>query len=245
MAEKEVASNDSTNTNAQEIWKRMTQKHKYLIYGYIHRIESKFKSLKIPKELFYLFAIFYVPLPDWDKELMQKDIIIKENRCIVNIDTSINSYWRSIFGKRVVTKYGKYEWNFEIVSINKEKIIGGQGWHIVIGILKDKYSKKLIKHLGGSIFIEFGKSIGFVTSSPRIQGGISHHKKKYANSTAKFENKGDKLKMTLDLDNKTLSYKINGKDYGNVDFGDKFVLDSNEKYRMGMSLCPGRTIKLS
>ena len=63
-------------TNAQEIWKRMTEKDQYLIYGYIHRIESKFKSIRIPTELFYLFALFYVSLPDWDKKLMQKNISI-------------------------------------------------------------------------------------------------------------------------------------------------------------------------
>ena len=47
--------------------------------------------------------------------------------------------------------------------------------------------------------------------------------------------------MILDLrnKNKTLSYIINGKDYGKA-----FDIDDTQKYRMAVSICEGRYLQL-
>ena len=183
--------------------------------------------------------------PDkWDNKMKSKYISISSDGLIIknnipNIYRSTFDEWRSIFGTKIISKSGKYKWNFEIISI--DDYTTKNEWKLIIGIIKDEYIYNKLEE----IFIntqDIGIGIGFIGGESTIKGGISMEgTESYG---INFDNVGDKLTMILDLDNNILSYTINGQIFGPVDLGGNFKLNKNDKYRLAVSLCSGRTLKM-
>ena len=127
--------------------------------------------------------------------------------------------------------HGKYEWNIEIIKAGAVSIGYDEDGTLVIGIQNNKYCKE---RLNGIAFGE-GKGIGIIAGPYK---GIYSGNKKNWNYGEIIGQKGDQIKMILDLDNLVLSYVINGTDYGAAVTADKgygFELNVNTEYRFGLS----------
>ena len=222
---------------ASVIESKMSIKQRDLIFGYIHEIEKLYK-LNIPEPIILLFALFYISNAEWDLSILSNYIKVSgdNNEYVENME-DIDEDWKSIFGKRICCGYGKYEWNLEIV----ESSSSNNNWNIMVGIIKND-ARFCMKARDRSAFEKF-TSIGIVGSERGIvEWWIVN--RKYGE---KFEKVGDTIKVILDLDNLTLSYTINGTDYGPaIDSTNSYDFDLNKEneYRFALSLISGRKLRL-
>eukprot|EP01084_Bolivina_argentea_P001411 2597_1 len=213
----------------------MNTKDELLVFGYIHQMEREHMQIRIPEPLILLFGFFYVDPAEWDETLKSDDITILDG-CIRSADDIRSDYWRSIFGKRICTESGKYEWNFEIIdSFQSSNMFNS--WRLFIGIMEIEFCEK---HLQEDCIYK-NESIGFVCSQSTLASGMDE-----IPYGEKFEKKGHKLKMILDLDNLSLSYTINGNDYDNALATDStgFTLNKTDKYKLAVCICPDTTLKM-
>ena len=105
------------------------------------------------------------------------------------------------------------------------------------GIIKNEYCKSRTQSTGVLAYI--GESIGYFGSIGQIYGA----QKGWIKGLPKYENVGDILKIILDLDKEILIFVINGESH-QVQTDDIFRIDKNIKYRLAVSLCPGRKLQL-
>ena len=215
----------------------MNERELTLVFGYIHRMEIKWKDLSIPEPIVLLFALYYIPKAEFDLSMKSMNMIISgDNNEFVHNNLPNTIGWRSIFGKRVFKGYGKYEWNLEIIEAGDAV----NSWQIMVGIIKNEYCarRKEESAFGNEV------SIGLVGS----QRGITEFGIVDSEYGELFNQVGDTVKMVLDLDELTLSYTINGTDYGPAITKDKsynFGINKDTEYRFALSLISGRKLRLS
>eukprot|EP01084_Bolivina_argentea_P102139 183032_1 len=164
----------------------------------------------------------------WDLMFKSSDIKISDKHIVFN-DGSNDGYWHRILGKKQCKpSTGKYHWTLKLVDVYPIS----NGLKILVGVCPkdnwDKYST------GGNeqYFYSFRGSNPTVacpeklTKVTRVYG-------------EKFEKLDDIIDVYLDTNNFTLSYKINGHDYG--------IACSNlpkTTYRLAVDLCPKRKLKM-
>ena len=119
--------NDDKNIN-----KTLNKQDEWLIFGYIRKFELNYKSIVIPEELGYIVVAYYVDIAEWNIDLKYKNLIVMDN-CIENKN---QNDWATIFGKRILTNYGKYEWNFEILSFDG---MTSNGWKTGTSYIRNIY----------------------------------------------------------------------------------------------------------
>lgn len=185
---------------------RQRFEHDLLVIGWIkNEIERKYNHLKVPfalKQLCYRFWLIKVS-DKWDIEQYDKQ------RISVHDDGSITAkkiYACSIYGKHQVDIGRKYIWT---LKMNKWCC----GWSSIvaqpyIGIIKSDI--KLLKKC--ETMVPKGNSAyGWGASKAKIDGQKAYESISYGEKCIK---PNDIIEMSLDLQNMTLSYKINGNDYG-------------------------------
>ena len=175
----------------------MDNRERALIFGYIREIESKWNDISIPEPIILLFILFYTPKAEFDLALKSKNMIVSgDNNEFVENDINDNGdNWKSIFGKRIMKRYGKYEWNLEIIEANHDVI---NSWRIMVGVIINKYCEIRKEK---SAFAD-NMSVGLVGS----EQGITETAIINDSYGELFEKVGHTIKVILDLDNLTLSY---------------------------------------
>eukprot|EP01084_Bolivina_argentea_P164896 286600_1 len=136
--------------------------------------------------------------------------------------------WQSVFGTKICGAPYIYKWTLQIVDVSKNS---GNSWKIIIGIIEKGTGQEVKSNYFTS---QAGKGYGFIGS----QAGITVGGGKDDTYGQKFEKEGDKIEVCLDMKNLTLSYAINGTQYG-------VAHDvNNREYRLAVSIYPGRKIEL-
>lgn len=184
-----------------------------LVVGYIRVIELKYcKNIlrALPKIFIILIIDLLKPCDEWNKNIKGKGIYI--NKCLCSTTKNKKSrvlydlIWGSVFGCKVI-KNGIFIWEIKI-----NKICHNNGWNFLVGIIKNNklYMQKiknsnLMKHSHNFNEI-YGWSCG-------IYNSLLNHKN-YDKKYGKTCNEGDIIQVILNLNNMTLSYKVNNIDYG-------------------------------
>eukprot|EP01083_Nonionella_stella_P022496 62227_1 len=144
------------------------------------------------------------------------------------ISKSGDGIWGTILGETVVQSNETYFWTFQIVGEKPTEI--SNTWKIVIGIVPRDWKKTT-----NASYTFVAQNYGFIGAN-----GTTNAKGKQKVNKDKFgSNEKDKLTMILDLKLHTLSYIINDKDNGiRIHY-----IPPND-YRLAVSLCKGRKVKL-
>ena len=184
-----------------------------LFSGWIRRNSTKFQCEMILTSAIFIINKYAEFLPEiWDQKLKSKYIDIQGLSVVINTKQKMNGEQSIYCIKRVST--GKHKWKFRYDQVTRNV------WNL-IGIAKTRTqlpTEKPWMGIGGDYGYAFAGPQS-VTAEPkwRLYG--------------KCCNSGDIVEMILDLDERTVSYTINGKDYG--------IADDNieqTEYRAGVTL---------
>ena len=200
-----------------------SQRAELLVFGFVKELGG----VSYPKELVELIFLWYFINEEWDKKIKAEAIEIIDDLSVVHTDYN-KGCWQGALGINEC-KSGKHEWKLQITKA--EACQPDNTIKIMVGICEEKNWKKMVNnHLGPGLSMYC-----FLASITALQApGI--WKDDYAEP---FEKEGDTIELYLDMDNKTLSYTVNGNDYG-VAFKD--IEEGN--YRLAVSICVNRTITL-
>eukprot|EP01084_Bolivina_argentea_P109548 195826_1 len=202
--------------------------HRLLVLGYIRSIGKEYKIKNFPKEVTDIIHEYEKLVHDkWSKKYSHKDIIINEES-ISSISWSACDEGTA-YGSEVID-HGVFEWRIKILC-PLSRIYQVYSAGPLIGIIEDNESvlqrwQDDIEWNECSDGYQYEGIIGnFYTGNSTATNIISH------NSECIWFDQNDILTMTLNLDERTLSFKMNDKDWG-VAFGNI----EQKKYRLALSM---------
>ncbi len=175
-----------------------------LVSGYVHQIMDELK-LSIPNEIIGLvFSFWFIDVCDtWSKSFscslfdIDDDEILKVNK---SKDHNYGAVWLlSAFGNQSVEK-GTFEW--------KIKFINRIQW-ICIGIINDDKESIEKDVTNNNYGMSYKRGGCFLLN---VNG--TFYRFNTSSYCPVFHDKDTIVTMILDMDKRTLSYKINDKDYG-------------------------------
>ena len=180
-----------------------------MVDGYIRKLQRKLNNQIIPQiinDICFKYYYYGFIQDGWDKSLNKGDKFRKYKK---NIVTTKSDIWRSVYLKDNIFN-GIHEYKFKLID----------GPRVTLGIVAVQVNKS---HISNAYpFTERIKSYSFTLN----------YAKKYKNGFVVYEKYGiickanDILTMTVNFNGKTLSYSINGRDYGKC-----FDIDIDEKYQ--------------
>ena len=185
-----------------------------LIAGYVHDFEREFTlESSIPNEIIgVIFMFWFVDVcDDWDTSLCGEEFDIDgEYAKLIEVGQTYNLY-----GMKSV-RTGSWEWKIKAATNIP---------FLCVGIIKDdenvlKFHKKKYEY--------FNKENGLMLA---CIGCIFFSGTKSINYGAAFGDKDDVIKMKLDMDKKTISFKINDQQYETKD-----IASSITKYRLAVTV---------
>ena len=214
---------------ATELFKsrRTSKRNVLIVHGYCRRISEH----SIIREVIDI-CVGYCNITDYfDPEHKYHGMTISQDDENIIYNKSCNdgwstilgkASWSTILGKAIIKKNEIFSWNFEIVGQPKE--IANEG-KIMIGVIENCQVEEC----------ESSRNFGLPSQYRRL-GMTKNDKYQFGN----YE--GDTMKMTLNLENCTLTFDING-----VEKAHMFAINANiqrKEFRMAVSLCQGRQLKL-
>ena len=217
----------------KEAIERMDDNTKNVIFGYIHSLEKKYKEIIVPQLIIYICAAFYYIMDEFDDKLVAKDVVFTDDNACIHSEGVLGGGWRTVYGKCICKDNEIYNWKIKFVDVDLSKT--NNTWKTIFGIIKN--DDELMKSKLQTFFIGDKDSYGFVgsqgmkTQTPYTSEGI-----KYGEI---LQNAGDIIEIVLDLNNYTLSYIMNGTDYGVA-----YEVESNVEYRLAVGIVSGVTLKL-
>ena len=190
-----------------------------LVWGYIRRVGKQYRSLSIPLEINDIIYLYQRLYDQWNQEIKHRDrhVSVDTDKSIITINT--NYQW-TIYGTKIV-KEGEFSWKVKIISFNRNET----SHYPYIGIVVEKDKE------------DFQDDDDFAAIGYQLCGGSG---RLYAFSDVQEEkelerdiwvNDGDILEMSLNLDEQTLSYKIN-----DTDFGALFTGVKPDQYRLALGV---------
>lgn len=173
-----------------------------LITGYVRDLSNEYKTLFIPYEIKQLcFKYWFITVCDeWNTECLPADIEIHAQTAKSLLTPSEFKFQkqRTFYGTHKVES-GIYSWHIKfITTIN---------W-ICIGVIEaDK--DLMMKYQRSNSYRCFDHGCFLLTSNGRIYSGSTS-----AIYSHPIKQSGTIISITLNMDNHSLSYKLNDKDYG-------------------------------
>ena len=197
------------------------QKRRYLVTnGYIRSQIEELHYLKIPfdiKQTCYKFLSLICD--EWDPIHSHPEMEITDNSFKLTTDRMT----RSVYGKYIVKNGDIFQWNIGIKSYCDDNSM----WHSYIGVIQDIPS--VLKQF--SYTYDWYKKYGYQFGVKNKQLRPNQHKNHDSLYGEKFMKNGDTMSIILNLKNYTLSYIINGNDYGVA-----FKNIKNASYRLAISM---------
>ena len=200
-----------------------SDRRQLLVCGFVKRIEQKFKIMNVPKEIhdiIYLYQKFY---DEWSRKYSHHDIEINQKEGMITVNTPNDA---SAYGTTIVSE-GIFIWRVKIVLFDYD-VYGGIPY---IGIIKndqygnDEEMRAIVLQSDGIDWDKYGCQ--YCGGS----GGLfAENAESVIHNPCKWRMEGDILEMTLDLNEKTLSFKVN-----NDDFGEFKNIEQGE-YRLAFSV---------
>eukprot|EP01084_Bolivina_argentea_P116368 206776_1 len=176
----------------------------HLTFGYCREMETLLHLYSlIPTEIKQLIHLYQL-CETWDSQYSDANLIL---------DASSIKKWNTktlctAFGSTVIGGKKKFVWKIRIKS-SSDSYQNRKGYFAYIGIIKDRT-------VNYDILTDWkanGNGYAFNCGKAKLIVDIAH---KYSKVTygETFTKPGDTIQMTLDLKKRTISFMINGKDYG-------------------------------
>ena len=177
--------------------KNASNKIKFAVDAYIHEQEKMLNTNSffntVPQLINYIVTCYYNSSDSWDEKNVAKNMHIVKNCVALKTNKQGNAFLTNIIAK------DKFMWTFEIKKMAM--------W-LNIGIWNtsrphpgtEKYYFIETKDMGYCFDARYGQTENWNIFDKRFYGVAC--------------NDGDTIKMILDMNELTLTYVINGKDYG-------------------------------
>ena len=189
-----------------------TEDDHLLVWGYVRSMEKSLKLDNIPYELYDLIYEHKKIRDKWIRVAFNKRIKIDTTKRLITIKSSEKTI---IYGSEVVTN-GVFTWTVKIISAPAWKIASHPSAdmsHDINGIPNcvDKYSP----YIG----IAFGNSLECPCIPYQLDANNKLYDANYVDGIkykdkCKWREQGDIIRMKLDLTEGTLSFNVNGDDFG-------------------------------
>ena len=194
-----------------------------LVWGFVREIEKIYKIRNIPFEINDIIYVYQKICDRWSRKYSSKQIKINQSGSVITVDS--DQLYPTAFGGVIVNKdiQGSFKWRLKILSLIYDGDYGMEAPYI--GIIIDD-EKNLVKYKDDDNWDDCGYQL--CAANGILCCNMSFRTEPY---WCKWCKDGDILEMTLDLNARTLSYKVNDKDFG--------VAFSNIKqanYRLALSM---------
>ena len=184
--------------------KKIDLKKKKCVFGYIRRMQQLFPDdniyYTISSLVIHWILSYFASVDEFDENsvggqyhLSQDNMVITRNKVK---DFNIAVYLKA------EAKRGIHKWRFKIRACNI------YGLYTTIGIWKLNHSILKNQNIYG---MNDGSFYAWMVNKKQIIPGKVHEIRVYGDAKCV---RGDVIEMILDLEKKTLSYKVNKKDYG-------------------------------
>ena len=206
--------------------KKADKKSRQLIFGFVREAQELLPDdtyYNIPELISHICLVYYFLMDFFDPKLMHKSIEYAEEGnkyCVVKND----SEWRSAYLSNVVSS-GKHRWQFKIEGNGCPEI----------GIAHEEVTEYDLKYK--ICFTQEGTGYSYITADAQLtndEGNVDRH-----SEYGKKCGKGDVIDMFVDFNANTISYHVNGKDYGIA-----FKNIKPGKYRAATTMGPTKEYKL-
>ena len=176
-------------------------KQELLIAGYVRKIEIVYNIINIPADIIDIIYLFHLFCNRWNEKYTHNDMLIDgtTNKITLNGDIS----FATAYGCNVIAN-GIHKWKIKVLSISYES---GFKAYPCVGIIEDN-EENLEKHVDNShwehIGYQFcaGNGMCFGMNDPNEQ----------INTGLRWKTPNDVIEITLDLNQGTLQFAVNGND---------------------------------
>ena len=177
-----------------------------LVFGFCREVHRSFPSenayYSVQQLIVYTCLAYYHIKHEWDMTNVNDECLI-EGDYITKIGEKYDT--TSVLKKEISN--GIHEYEFKILSFDQD---GKDYYDISIGIISTEHFEKS-KNDKHFCFVDKETGYGYTTSQGVIESEVNgYFETKYGTRC----NEGDIVKMTVDLDNYQLKYKVNDKDFG-------------------------------
>ena len=200
-------------------------KRELLVWGYIRNAQKHYRNMNIPLDINDIIYLYQRMYDEWNEEYSSKCIKIYENKSMMLV---ARKGLPTVYGTHVVSQ-GIFIWKIKILVWNSTNFLEPRAPYVGITEDIDSHLKEYTNQRGWCTkgYELSGKDGSLTAADPRMYVG---YYKKNNNYGAIWNKKGDILEIVLNLDKRTLSFKVNDKDFG-VAFENIKVA----KYRLAMS----------
>ena len=199
------------------------QNQELLVWGYVRENERAYKIRNMPLDINKVIYLYLKLCDEWNVQHSSQNMKIDKTRSIIHVKTS----YATAYGDTVVSQ-GKFVWRLQISSPNDDDTETFESPYI--GIIEDK--RLLLKKYRDSAKWDMHGYQLLAGGDGSIYTRMTHSKN---DKTRKYQcvwmEEGDILEMTLDLNHRTLSFKVNDKDFG---IGVSDIKQT--KYRLALTL---------
>ena len=200
---------------------KLQERRKLLVWGYIRNIVTAYKSLNVPLDIYNVMYLFSRLNDIWSKEYSHKDLIIDQDGTYLKF---VADSTQTAFGTNVVKK-GIFSWKLQIISKKEINNVYGP----CIGIVEDD------ELLNEDTLRDYQSDDEWCQIGCQLEAGISklqypwltfdetESKEKTWNyvkanhalyNDCIWNKPNDILEIVLNLDERTLRFILNDKDYG-------------------------------
>ena len=204
---------------------REIDRKELLVWGFIRNIEKQHKHLNIPIEINSIIYLFQRLCDEWCHKYKSNDIVIDTDKSII---TMKSDGMITVYGAEVITS-GVFIWRLRIVSLYRE----AGNYHPFVGIVKDD-EEYLQTYLDYVDFDDFGYQLVAGDDTASLFSCLSGNAHCDHGEKCVWNQNGDILALKLDLDEQTLSIKVNDADF--IEMFTNIEVPANG-YRLALSVC--------
>ena len=206
----------------------------FMVAGYVRNITIMNNVLYVPNEIIQIIHLFARLCDEWSRKysLGEAEIIDNNIDAIVRIKTD---NMMTVFGSNVISQ-GIYKWQIKIIKM-KHNSEDESGHPPYIGIIEDD-EKLLQRHNINTNWDRCGYQL---STSVALYGGNRNNHAEERDYQCKWKNDQDILEIELDLNERTISFTLNGKYFG-VAFWN--IKKANYRLTMTVLECQGSVFQL-
>ena len=183
-----------------KLFGQVSKKSEYSVFGYIRDIQHKLPRdiayFNIPMSIYQMCTLYYHRFEKWDPDNKDSTYEIIDDYILHQTMEG----WGSAFLTNIV-KIGKHDWIFKLTEYPAHR-------NVCIGIVKMDKDKPTKSHLGLEPDTVYSFLANFALTN------VHCSRDEWRNKYGEKCKKGDEIGMHLDLNKLTLSFSINGKDFG-------------------------------
>ena len=181
------------------------QKQELLVWGFIREIEKVYKIMNVPFEINDIIYLYQRIYDEWSKKYSSDNVIINnDTKSMLTINTK---EYVTAFGSHIVTE-GVFKWKIQMQKMTNKP---GFGKPPFVGIMEDSEAN-LKRYKDDCNWDDNGYQ--FCAQSGALFCPYTEREKKTDKYECRWMQKGEILHVILDLNDKTLSFKVNDEDFG-------------------------------